>query len=187
MIRPTFPPRESASVITTFNRRINDYKLALVADDMSRMNWQAMYKLDDCHLQTDFFYQELLSVINFHAPLEACTFKTNDRPWVTTYFKNLILQRNLAFNNRQHVLYRLLKNKVNRVRKSLQKQYYLDHIENLKTTKPAQWWKELKSICRFNTKNNAVFDDNLTHFGETVSAARLPDVINTFLCLLERN
>ena len=60
------------------------------------------------------------------------------------------------------------------------KQYSLDHIANLKTTKPAQWWKELKSICRFNTKNNSVFDDNLTHFGETVSVARLPDVINTF-------
>ena len=113
LIRPTFSPHEPASVITTFNRRINDYKLALMADDLSRVNWQSMYKLDDCQTQTDFFYHKLLSIIDFHAPLEACAFKTNDRPWVTAYFKNLILQRNQAFNNGQHVLYRFLKNKVN--------------------------------------------------------------------------
>jgi hypothetical protein len=112
--------------------------------------------MDDCRLQADFFYQNVLSIIDFHAPFELCTFKSNDRPWVTVYFKKLILQRDSAFLNHQHVLYKKLRNKVNRVRKSLQKQYYLDRIDKLKTDNPAAWWRNLKAISTMNNKSDCM-------------------------------
>jgi len=145
-----------------------------------------MYRLDDCCLQADFFYQHLLSIIDHHAPLELCTFRSNDKPWITSYFRKLITERNEAFLNHKHVLYKKLRNKVNRVRKSLQKQYYIDHVDALKHDNPAKWWKNLKGICKLNSKPDCAFGDNITYCGEIVSDSHLPEIINNFFVSIGR-
>ena len=122
------------------------------------------------------FYSVLLIK---HAPLELFAFKSNDRPWVTPYFKKLILQRNEAFSNHKSVQFKKLRNKVNRIRKSLQTQYYLDRIDHLKNDNPAKWWKNLKTICKLNNKVDSVFD-TITRCDEIVPTTHLPDVLNDF-------
>ena len=81
--------------------------------------------MDNCHLQADFFYNNFHNILDEFAPIEEHKYKCNDRPWVTSYFKDLISQRNLAFSMHRTVLYKRLRNRVNRVRKSLQTQFFL--------------------------------------------------------------
>ena len=90
-----------------------------IAAELGRVKWHDMYKMDDCQLQMDSFYTHVFEVLDKYAPSEELIFKENDRPWVTSYFKNLILERDLAFRKHNYVLYKKLRNKVNRVRKSL--------------------------------------------------------------------
>jgi len=136
-----------------------------------------MYRMDDCQLQMDFFYNSLFEILDKCAPIEECVFKDNDRPWVNSYFKKLIGERDLAFRDNNLVLYRKLRNKVNRVRKSLQTQFFLDHIEHLKCDNPANWWKNIKKICRLNSKVHDTFS-NITFDGHVVDKEVLPEVIN---------
>ena len=77
----------------------------------------------------------------------------------------------------------MLRNRVNRVRKSLQCQYFLDKIDSLKTDNPAKWYKTLKSICRLNGKTNTNFN-GITYRSEAVNDADLPCAINSFLAEL---
>jgi len=57
-----------------------------------------MYKLDDVQSQTDFFYYVINSVIDTHAPFKEYIVKMNDKPWITPKFKELVAERNAAFN-----------------------------------------------------------------------------------------
>ena len=79
-----------------------------MAEDLRNVKWHEMYRMNDCCLQADFFYRTLTSIIDLHAPLELHFFKANDRPWITPYFKNLILERDNAFSTQNHALYRKL-------------------------------------------------------------------------------
>jgi len=179
LIRPNFSPQQPVTTKTVFQRRLNLQARDNIAKDLSNTIWQDMYCLEDCQLQANFFYQTLLISLNNHAPLELCSFKSNDRPWITSYFKKIISERNEAFKNGKTVLYKKLRNKVNRVRKSLQKQFYLNNIDNLKADNPAKWWKHLKSICKFNNKQDCTFE-GITYRNEIVSMDRLPNILNNF-------
>ena len=74
---------------------------------------------------------------------------STDRPWVTLYFKSLIAKRGRAFAQGNLALFRNLRNRVSRVRKSLQRQFFLDRVETLKSDNPSCWWKNMKCICQF--------------------------------------
>jgi hypothetical protein len=78
-------------------------------------------------------------------------------------------------------LFRNLRNRVNRVCKSLKKQYYLDKIEQLKTGNPSHWWKNIKLLCHMQTKSAENCFDNIMYNAQTVEVQCLPDVINNFL------
>jgi hypothetical protein len=68
----------------------------------------------------------VFDIINEYAPMRHIEIKSNDEPWI--YFKQLINRRDNAFTAGSSVLYRKQHNQVNRVRKSLKSQYYLEQV-----------------------------------------------------------
>ena len=125
LIRPICLKRVVNNVRFVSSRRVSASAYSDIAAELDRVKWHDMYKMDDCQQQMDFFYCHVFQVLDKYAPFEGHIFKENDRPWVTSYFKNLIMERDLAFRKHNVVLYKKLRNKVNRVRKSLQTQFSL--------------------------------------------------------------
>ena len=70
----------------------------------------------------------------------------NDRPWMTSHLKRLILQRQKAFALGNNFMFKLLRNKVNRERKRCRKVYYKKKVGNLLDSKPKDWWREVKQL-----------------------------------------
>ena len=70
-----------------------------------------------------FFYDLIFFLVDKYAPLVLCKLKENDKPWVTVYLKKMIHNRDVAFRKGDIVLFNLLRNKVNRLRKSLRKSF----------------------------------------------------------------
>ena len=62
-------------------------------------------------------------------------------------------QRALAEGNRP--MFRYLRNRVNRERKTCREQYYESKVDHLKDCKPSVWWKEIK---RLSSMSSAVKD-----------------------------
>ena len=109
--------------------------------------------MNDSNQQVNFFYSNINQIIDRLSPCTVYKMKKNDRPWITPYFKSLIARRGAAFNSGNYSLFKYMRNLVNRMRKSLQKKYYLHKVEKLKSDNPSKWWQNMKSLCRFDKKS----------------------------------
>ena len=114
-------------------RDLNFDSINRIASKLINFAWQKLYCLDDCQKQADLFYELMTDVIDRHAPLHLVKIKNNDKPWITEYFKQLVDRRDVAYKNGSTVLYKKLRNQVNRVQKRLKTQYYLDQVNCLKS------------------------------------------------------
>ena len=77
-------------------------------------------------------------------PLKTIKLHVNDTPWVSAEFKALIKLRQKAYTQGDTKRFRHLRNIINRMCRG---KYYATKVANLKTTKPSQWWNEVKMIA----------------------------------------
>lgn len=151
---------------------------AIASELGCKTNWSVFYSIDDCQAQADMFYAILCDVIDRFAPVQHYKIKNNDRPWITPVFVNLVKQRDFAFDNGDSDLYRSLRNKVNRLRKSLHKRYFDKSIQQLKKHDPSRWWREVKKLG--GVRQNSTAFENLCFEGKCVESSDLPNVINDY-------
>ena len=118
--------------------RLTPTELDSLTTAVNNIRWQDMYAMDDCRDQANFFYNHMNCVINETVPTYTVKLSSTDRPWVTPYFKSLIAKRGRAFAQGDLALFCNLRNRVNRVRKSLQRQFFLDRVEKLKSDNPSR-------------------------------------------------
>jgi hypothetical protein len=121
------------------NRCLTEDAISRIVCELNKIRWHDMYRMDNCNDQANFFYSNIHSVVDRVAPMEIIPVKSTDRPWATTYFKRLVGRRAVAFTCGNQALFRNLRNRVNRVSRSLKKQNYLDKIEQLKSGNPSHW------------------------------------------------
>ena len=139
-----------------------------------------MYLLDNCQEQANLFYTVLLEAVEKHAPKQRLSFKNNDKPWIDTKFKDLIASRNHEFQSGRNCEYKRLRNRINRLRKHLQKKYFNQRIKNLKASDNSRWWKEVKGLCGLSQFTGSSFL-NLTYGDKLVDENDLPAVFNNFI------
>ena len=82
-------------------------------------------------------------------------------------------------------LYKQLRNRVNRVGRALKSQYLLNRVEQLKCSKPKNWWKEIKRLSGALPVSSSI-NDNLTLNDQAVDSESLSEVINNFLSVYLR-
>ena len=104
---------------------------------------------------------------------------------MTVAFKNCIKLRDNAFRSGDADAYKCLRNKVNRLRKSLQKRYCNERVQQLKQHNPSRSWNEIKLLCGLRQKSCVTFE-NICFEGTDVEASKLPDVINNYLVSVVR-
>ena len=174
---------ECASSITVKRRRFNDNVIQAIGLDLCNTPWHQMYRLDDSQQQANFFYGVISSVFDKHAPVFTSVRKISDRPWVNDYFRQLVRQRDVAWRHGDTVLYRKLRNRVNRVGSSLKSQFYLDRVDNLKKSNPHEWWQSIKILSGWSGSKGGSPScfEGITNGGDSIGLDCLPDVFNKFL------
>ena len=95
---------------------MNFDSISSIACELINYPWQKFYHLNDCQKQADLFYEVLSNIVDRHAPLRQVRFKNNDKPWITECFKQLIERRDEAYQSGSVIVYKRLRNQVNRVR-----------------------------------------------------------------------
>ncbi|XP_071959835.1 uncharacterized protein [Antedon mediterranea] len=106
-----------------------------------------------------------------------------DKPWVTSKYKNLIRKRQIAFKEGNLSEFRSLRNKVNRMSKSLRKSFYQKNVAKLLNSDSRSWWKHTKRFLNLGCKDNhsLVGMSNLLCNGDNTS---LSNKINQFFTSL---
>ena len=84
--------------------------------------------------------------LDFVLPLKSKTIIANEPPWISKQLKSLIHERQTALARGDKDCFRLLRNRVNRLRKCCRAKYYKSKVEHLRYCEPRRWWKEVKSL-----------------------------------------
>ena len=183
LVKPNFYCADKAVSRVFTKQSLTEEVLDNLAHAVNDIPWHVMYSMNDCNKQAKFFYDSLNSAVEETVPTYSVRMSSSDRPWITPYFKVLITKRGNAFANGNLALYRSLRNRVNRVRKSLRRQYFLDKVRKLKNGNPSQWWKNMKSICRFGLRpTDSHCFSNILYQSKPVHSSNLASAINDHLC-----
>jgi hypothetical protein len=137
-------PKKETIYITKRNQSCRNKQNLLSA--VSNLSWVPLFKMTSCEEKFNFFTNVINDVIDEYLPVHTVKRNSNDYPWVTDKFRYLIKQRQHHFNNGNIKLFNIYRNKVNRERKHLKKQYVDNTLQNLKTYNPKDWWKQIKTI-----------------------------------------
>ena len=107
--------------------------------------------------------------------------KNNDKPWITDYFKQLVERRDEADKSGSVIVYKRLRNQVNRVRNSLKTNYYFDQVHCLKSEHSRNWWQHIKTLAgALDSGSTSDCFVNLTCDGQNIHSDVLPEVLNNF-------
>ncbi|KXJ21511.1 hypothetical protein AC249_AIPGENE788 [Exaiptasia diaphana] len=102
---------------------------------------------DSCETKLNHFVNTIQTGMETIMPVKNCKFHVNDAPWITPEFKKLIKLRQQAFTKGDKVSFSHYRNVVNRERKTLRSKYFASKINDLKFTKPSQWWNAVKRVA----------------------------------------
>ena len=81
-------------------------------------------------------------------PLKTVKIHLNDAPWITSELKEFIIPRQNSFAEGDTELFKHdYRNIVNRERKCCRSRFYAAKVENLRDSKPSQWWTNIKKIA----------------------------------------
>ena len=115
---------------------------------LGSIDWSVLDSATNCESKLQLFQDLIKIALDTIMPLRTFKIHVNDAPRVTAEFKALIKSRQKAFAQGNIERYRLLHNVTNRERKLCCSKYYNNKVANLRSTKPSQWWKEVKIIAR---------------------------------------
>ncbi len=153
----------------------NEQSMLLVA--LKNTTWEDVYRADSCTLMYDKFESKLKFLIDTHLPVKTVKRCSNDRPWVTDEFRHLIDRRNTAFHTGS-TLFPYLRNKANRLRKRLRRNYFASKV-NGAAAGDRDWWKCIRDITGLRTNSrsagltsmvNSVSGGNIEEFGNRVNS-----------------
>ena len=130
--------------------------------------------MQNCQDMVTYFYSVIFYLLDLHLPLVRSSFSNLDKPWVTPEFRQLIKQRQRAFMSSQTVLYRKLRNKVQRVAAQLRKTYYTRKVQALHSADLHSWWIKTKQFL------HPIDSNPLLHLEQSSSTSSLADEINEF-------
>ena len=89
------------------------------------------------------YFEELVRLgINTITPIKKSALHVLDPPWITADFKELVKNRQAAFNSGN-----ISRNRVNRKRKTCWAKFYSSRLKYPKSTQPKRWWNEGKQVA----------------------------------------
>ena len=131
----------------TFTTRVYGHnEKALFAHSLSNVKWEQLYRCEDVNEKVGIFTRTLQDLYNTCFPLKTVKRHSNDKPWVTDYFRSLVSQRQYALKTGNVQRYKQLRNKVTRMSKKLERSFYTSKVEHLRTCKSRDWWKHMKEL-----------------------------------------
>ena len=114
---------------------------------LSSCDWSILNSLTNCEEKIKLFADLIRIELDSIMPLKTFKLHINDQQWITAEFKKLIKLRQRAFAKGDKDLFHVYRNRVNRERKFCRARFYLSKVQDLKETKPSQWWSDFKKIA----------------------------------------
>ncbi|XP_072050129.1 uncharacterized protein [Amphiura filiformis] len=116
-------------------------------------NWDEVLDCDSTQDKTDAFYSILELGITKYFPEKKRKILANDKPWITDHVKQLIVERQNAFQSGNVSEWRKLRNLVKREVEKAKISYHANRVRHLQKAEPRKWYQELKKITNSTKKD----------------------------------
>ena len=127
---------------------------ALFAHALQNFDWSPMSSMPDCSTMLSFFNNGIQDLLDLYLPSYTVKRHSTDKPWVNDSFRRFVRIRQHAFRQGNIEKYRLFRNKIQRLAKSLRKKYYENRMVDLRSGDPRNWWMKVKQITGMSTKGD---------------------------------
>ncbi len=145
---------KAPSRITISKRCQGPNNRAMFMYALKNIQWQELYMMNTCAEQFHLFSTTMTNLIDEHLPLKQVSRNSNDKPWITDKFLEMIELRQYHFNKENTTEYKHYRNTVNRMRNNLVKDHYAKQKKDLGEISQKDWWKKIKEITGLKKENN---------------------------------
>ncbi len=135
----TVRPRSTDTKKLITVRKRNKTSVDALGRFLSNIDWSMLNSLVTIENQLNYFKDTVMIGLNSMMPSKLVKLHTDDTPWVTPYFKDLIRIRQKALKENNIPLFKLYRNRVNRKRKKLKSSYYNNKVKHLKEGFQGTW------------------------------------------------
>ncbi|KAK3928239.1 RNA-directed DNA polymerase from mobile element jockey [Frankliniella fusca] len=132
-------------------RNFSKFNEDTVKQDIIEAPWENMFYSVHIDEKVSIFNEILTGIYDKHAPFKTFVIKNQPKPWVTQEIVSLIKQRDTAYHRYRRtkmqndsVIYKSLRNTVNRVRRDAKIKYAHSVFNNARSSKDL--WQSLKSL-----------------------------------------
>ena len=132
--------RHTSTRVFGWNEKVGFYHA------MQNIRWEELYRLQTCEEKVRHFTEVIQCVFQTFFPSKTVKRHNKDKPWVTDYYRDLIAQRQYAWMSGNMLQFRKLRNKINRLSRKLEKNFYKRKVEHLKSADNRSWWKHMKIL-----------------------------------------
>lgn len=167
-------------------RPFKDSEVRSFGQWISSHPWTEVFDAHDIQSKVNTFYQTLQTRIDLHFPMKSVVKHNSDKEWVTPQIKSLIKRRQQAFHSRNMILYRKLRNRVNRLCTKARKRHYVHKIHVLKKENPARWHMSLRNILNVRRNVSVSVPSSSPLTDKEIAAAinrHFSDIVNQLPCL----
>ncbi|KAI8481124.1 hypothetical protein Bbelb_411380 [Branchiostoma belcheri] len=146
-------PNQTKHVVV---RPLPDSRIRAFGQWITSHTWDEVLQSDTVEEKTAAFFRTLNCAIENYFPLRKCSLHHRDKPWITALLKDLIHRRQQAHSKGHMVLYRFLRNKVDRECKRVRKEFYNDQVARLKRSDPSEWHKQVRQLANLSKPTSTV-------------------------------
>lgn len=190
--------KQQESTIRTY-RDFSKLDADMYEADLLTVPWHQIYDIENVNDKVSFLNDNLLFLIDLHAPLKTARFNKPPSPWLTDNIRLMMSLRDKALNKYKRTkninhwnYYKQLRNYTNYATKTEKKRYLEIRLQN---SSNKEMWKNLRDLD-INNKNktlNLNFDatpDEVNTYFSNICSQQLPpniDILNFYQNNLKTN
>ena len=110
-------------------------------------SWKEIYRLSSAHDKAEKFENMLMEKVELFFPEKTIKVNENDKPWMNPELVKLDRKRKKEYNrNMKSTKWKELNSKFEERASEAKNLYYKNMVEDLKTSKPGQWYSKIKRM-----------------------------------------
>jgi hypothetical protein len=133
LLSPKDRPPSAPKKKVIWKRDMRETRIQELGRYLSVFDWDILNHATSCEAKQQLFEDLINTGLDIIMPLKKSLLHSNNPPWITPEFINLIKRRQQAFAKKNMAVYRYYRNLVNRERKRLRSHYFSSKVSQLKT------------------------------------------------------
>ena len=124
---------------------------------LQKHEWTEVFQKPTATEKCDAFYESLNRAIDEHMPSKSVKLHNQDKPWMTSYIKGLIKERQSIFHKEHRsTKWKRLRNKIQYSIAKSKRDYYRNRVQRHKRANPAEWYKQIKVMTNLTNSESLI-------------------------------